>query len=164
MKNITGGYFKWKRNEGLSWINGREAWWLTLITYTTVQSSNHTLTRSAFPQDSRVCVSCVASQSCWSPSAGCSSLAAASTWVDSSCRSNWPGPSPSTRARWGRAPSQQLQFVTFSSHQDAEASAQYCDDITLSLNERKCCRETPVFCVGFSLYYKMNGATFPVTA
>ena len=63
-------------------------------------SSVHVLTHSLFPQDCHVCVSCAASQRCWSLSAGCLSPAAGSTWADSSCHSNWPGPSPSTRARW----------------------------------------------------------------
>ena len=62
-------------------------------------SSIHVPTLCLSPQDSHMCVSCVASQRCWSRSAGCLSPAGGSTWVDSSCPSNWPGPSPSTRVR-----------------------------------------------------------------
>lgn len=62
--------------------------------------STQTLFLARPPQDILVCVSCAASLRCWSPSAGCSNLVVGSTWVASSCPSNWPGPSPSTRARW----------------------------------------------------------------
>lgn len=54
-------------------------------------------------QDILVYVSSAASPRCWSLSAGCSNLVAGSTWADSSCPSNWPGPFPSTRARWASA-------------------------------------------------------------
>lgn len=62
--------------------------------------SMQTLFLARPPQDILVCVSCAASLRCWSPSAGCSNLVVGSTWVASSCPSNWPGPSPSIRARW----------------------------------------------------------------
>lgn len=144
----------------------------TMVTCTTAQSINHILTQSAFPQDSPVCASCVVSQSYWSPSAGCSSLVAGSTWVDSSCRSNWPGPSPSTRARWGRALSQQLQCVAFSSHKDTEMSTQHYDDSTLSFNKSVLCWS--LFIIKWMshlinscfhlLVQKLIGATFSITS
>lgn len=62
--------------------------------------STQTLFLACPPQDILVCVSCAASLRCWSPSVGCSNLVVGSTWVASSCPSNWPGPCPSTRARW----------------------------------------------------------------
>lgn len=53
-------------------------------------------------QDSHTCASCAASHKYWNRNAGRLSPAVGSTWVGSSCRSSWPGPSPSTRARWAR--------------------------------------------------------------
>lgn len=58
------------------------------------------LTPLLLPQDSHVCASCAASQRHWSTSAGCLKPPAGSTSPASSCHSNWPGPSPFTRARW----------------------------------------------------------------
>ena len=64
----------------------------------------HTNSPPTGPQVCPACVSCVAPRRCWNASAGCSRLGAGSTSAASSCHSNWPGPSPSTRVRWAGSP------------------------------------------------------------
>lgn len=109
--------------------------------------SIHVLPNSLF-QDSPACVSCAALQSCWSPSAGCLSPAVGSTWVDSSCHSNWPGPSPSTRARWVRVWSQPHSVLaateTHAHHITLVTALLFVEDIV------HCCHGTPACFVGLS--------------